>query len=198
MIVGLTGTIGSGKSTFANMLAKRGAHIIDADILAREVLAPGTSGLQEVIECFGSDILTSDKELNRKKLGSIIFSDRTKRAQLEKITHPKIQQLYQERLRALKGRVTPIVAVIPLLFESENQHDELERIIVVIADLNTRLERIQARDTCSLAAAQQKIASQMPQEEKMRYADYIVDNSADLDSLEQQAEKIYAEILDER
>lgn len=196
-VIGLTGSIGSGKSAVAALLAKLGATVVDADVLAREIVEPGKPALRKIVKAFGETVLNPDKTLNRKALGEIIFSDREKRTVLEAITHPKIRELWLEKLAEAKasGSSRIIVYVVPLLFESKKRYPELDKILVVAASERTCLYRIMARDKLTEEQAFLRIRSQLPISEKIKKADFVVMNEGDLRSLEEQVLEVYSEIL---
>ncbi|RMG39388.1 MAG: dephospho-CoA kinase [Candidatus Dadabacteria bacterium] len=184
MVVGLTGCIGSGKSTAAEILREHGAKIIDADLLAREVVAPGSQGLSEVINHFGKQYLTAAGELDRKKLAALVFNDQQKRAELEKILHPKIRELFLKKLEeTLRSNPGVIVYVVPLLFESKLSREELNYTAVVYAPAEVCINRIMVRDGLSYKEAEKRLAAQMDIEEKRRLADYVIDNSGGIEEL---------------
>lgn len=186
-LIALTGSIGSGKSTVANLLAVRGGEVIDADLLAREVVEPGTAGLKEVVQRFGPEILNSASGLDRAKLGRLVFSDPEKRKILESILHPKIQALFLERLRAARAREdgrTFIVHAVPLFFEASIPRELYDLVVVVSASRETSLSRIAARDNLSVDEAIARYDSQMPIAEKEAKSDYIIKNNGSLEELE--------------
>jgi dephospho-CoA kinase len=176
-IVALTGSIGSGKTAVAQILASRGATIIDADVLAREVVRPGSLALQEIANTFGPQFVRSDGELDRKALGEFVFDDVRRRKALEQITHPKIRALFLEKLRSLSANSKLTVYVVPLLFESGYTYPEMNAIVVVTAPEEVCIERILKRDGGSRKLAEQKFRSQMSPAEKAGRADFLIENS---------------------
>lgn len=180
-VIALTGGIGSGKSTVAKLLAEKGLPIIDADLLSREVVSPGSRGLSEVVEAFGSSVLNEDKTLNRSKLGKIIFGDKAKREKLESILHPKIRTLFRERLKELKPG--PVIYVVPLYFESKEGIPEVKRVIVVYSGDALCADRIQRRDNISPEEAKKRVEIQLSIDDKRAKADYTIDNTGGLDAL---------------
>lgn len=196
-IAALTGTIGSGKSIAADIFRKLGAHIIDADLLARKAVEPGQPALSEVVKKFGPSILFSDGTLDRKKLGKIIFADSIQRGELEAVVHPEIRKLFIKELDSIQ-RASPeaplILYVIPLLFETGSRHPEIQKIITVSAPREVCISRIMERDRCTYALAEQKINSQIPAEEKEKLSDFVINNNSTVKNLEEQVKDIYAKL----
>lgn len=194
MIVGLTGGIACGKSTVAKMFSALGCVIIDADIVAREVVEPGQEGLKAVVNRFGPGILNEKGELNRKALGALVFEDARARADLNAILHPLIRQrMEQKKEEAIKKNPPMILMDIPLLYES-GLEGTVEAVIVVYVPEQVQLERLMARDTLSRKEAEQRIRSQIPIEEKRKRADYIIDNSGTLQQTEDQVKSIFMKL----
>lgn len=176
-VFGLTGGIGSGKSTAAGFFRERGVPIVDADELAREAVAPGSAGLAQVVEAFGSEMLGADGGLDRKQLGAQVFADAEARKRLNSITHPIVRELAQARFAALdQAGVTLAGYDVPLLFEV-GLDSVLRPIVVVVTREATQLERIMERDGLSEAAARERMAAQMPLGEKQKRADYVLFNN---------------------
>jgi dephospho-CoA kinase len=180
-VIGLTGGIATGKSTVAAMLAARGAVVVDADLLAREVIAPGQPGYDEVVARFGRDIVNGAGVLDRAALAAIVFADPAARADLEAITHPRIGALMQARLRAALASSAPLaVADIPLLFE--NRRDTaFPQTLLVYAPREVQLLRMRQRDGLDTEAARQRVDAQMPIDEKRARATWVIDNGGSLD-----------------
>lgn len=196
-VVALTGSIASGKSAVAEVFKELGAHILDADILAREIVVAGSPGLEEIRKRFGDGVLTTDGQLNRRKLGEIIFADPAARADLERITHPKIRELFLRRLDELKNKVTdsqPVVYVVPLFFESGYAYPEIDKIVVVSAERETCIRRIMQRDDCTRELAEKKYDAQLPIEKKEASADFVIKNNSDLKSLREEAVRVFKEL----
>ena len=176
-VFGLTGGIGSGKSTAAGFFRERGVPIVDADELAREAVAPGSAGLAQVVEAFGPRVLGADGGLDRKQLGAQVFADAEARKRLNSITHPIVRELAQARFAALdQAGVTLAGYDVPLLFEV-GLDSVLRPIVVVVTREATQLERIMERDGLSEAAARERMAAQMPLGEKQKRADYVLFNN---------------------
>lgn len=189
-VFGLTGGIGSGKSTAAAVFRDRGVPIVDADELAREAVAPGSAGLAEVQAAFGPQILAADGSLDRKRLGALVFADAQARKRLNAITHPIVRRLSQERFRALEQQGVTLAGYdVPLLFEV-GLDAVLRPIVVVTARETTQLERILARDGLSEEAARERIAAQLPLTEKQKRADYVLYNNGGLDALAAQVDAL--------
>ena len=191
--VGLTGGIGSGKSTVAKALQEKGVTLVDADKIAREVVQPGELALQEIAEAFGSKILLADGNLDRAALKQRIFSDPLAKTQLEGILHPRIRQRILERVE--EATDTPyVVADIPLLVEN-NYPQYFDRVIVVDCPEETQIARVQARDEMSEAQILNIMASQATRKDRNAAATDIIDNSGDLASLKMQIEKLHESLL---
>lgn len=192
MLIGLTGSIASGKSSVAKYLKKLGAHVIDADQVARQVVMPGTPALEEIVSSFGPGILTPDVTLNREKLASIVFKDPRARETLEKITHPRIEKEVNQQISSFfadhpKGI---LVLEVPLLIET-GWHQKVDQVWLVTVDEGTQLRRLVTRDKLTLEQARERIASQMPQAEKAKYARVIIDNSGSTEKTLEQVQKFW-------
>lgn len=202
LVIGLTGNIGSGKSTVARRLESLGAKVIDADRVAREVVLPGNPALEEIVRSFGPDILNSEGALDRKKLGTIVFADPRARASLNAITHPRIKEAI--RLEIEKYRVNAdsctcsgvLVIEAPLLIEV-GLHHNVDEIWVVKVDENEQVERLAERDGLTPGEVRNRIAAQLPQEEKLKYARRVIDNSGDPLETQKQVDRHWADFLKE-
>jgi len=190
LILGVTGGIASGKSTAAALLGELGAHVISADQIAREVVEPGSEVLAQLVQMFGAQILTQDKTLDRKRLGDIVFADSEARARLESVMHPAIAELSKQRIKTAAQKHPLVVYEAPLLFEAKAQ-DRVDKVLCITVDPAIQLRRVQARDACSEADAQARIAVQMPQHKKAELSDYVVDNSADIAVLREQISHLW-------
>ena len=175
LLVGLTGGIGSGKSTVARMLEERGAVVFDADLLAREAVEPGTPGHAAVIERFGADVLAPGGELDREALASIVFADPSARRDLEQIVHPEVRRLFAEGSEAYRDTDRIVVFSAPLLVET-GMHTAFEILVVVSATVVTQIERLMRQRGMSEAAIRARIDAQAPLEDKAAVADFLVDN----------------------
>lgn len=192
MNIGLTGGIATGKSTVSRMLVKRGAILIDADVIAREVMEPGHPVLLEVRKRFGADIIHEDGTLNRKKLGEIVFSDPEERKALNEISHPAIRSEMKIRM-AKHEAVQPdrlVVVDIPLLYES-GLETMFEQVMVVYVPRELQLSRLMQRDGLTLEQAEARVRAQMDIERKKERADILIDNSLGLDKTESQIEEFW-------
>jgi len=193
-LVGLTGGIASGKSTVAEILKRQGAAIINADVLAREVVEPDRQAWTEIVNTFGTAVLQPDRALDRQKLRAIIFDDPDARKKLESIIHPQVRALAEQRIRehAAAGYAV-IVYEVPLLFEG-NLQEWLRPVILVACDVDTQRNRLQSRDNLSAAQAQKHIDAQMSLEAKRRLADYVIENNGDLEDLKRQVQAVLEKI----
>ncbi len=192
MRVGLTGGIASGKSTVAQLLVDLGAVLIDGDALAREVVAWGTPGLAQVVEEFGSDLLTPEGDLDRAALGRIVFADEAARRRLEAITHPLIFERYAE-LEAAAPPGALVVHDIPLLAES-GRADTFDEVIVVDAPPGLQVERMVRERGWTREEAESRIAAQASRADRLAIATYVIENTGTLDDLRAQVEAVYAEL----
>jgi dephospho-CoA kinase len=193
--VGLTGSIAVGKSFVLRALADLGCHMIDADQVAREVVAPGTAGLDLVTAAFGPEVLRENGQLDRAKLGSIVFADGAKRTQLNAILHPLIIAAQDERIRELESvDESGIVIIDAALMIESGGYRRLDKLIVVHCRPEIQLERLISRDNLSREDAVKRISAQMPQAEKMKYADYLIDTSDGFDATRQQVVAVFAKL----
>jgi dephospho-CoA kinase len=190
--VGLTGSIAVGKSFVSTVLAELGCHVLDADRTAREVVAPGTPGLRAVAEGFGREVLLADGSLDRPRLGEIIFADETKRLLLNSLLHPYIIAAQDEQLRHWEREDPDGVAVVDaaLMIESGG-YRRFDKLVVVHCRPEVQVERLMARNALSREEAERRIHAQMPQEEKMRYADFLIDTSDGFEPTRRQVAQVY-------
>ena len=193
LLVGLTGGIGSGKSTVARMLEERGAVVFDADLLAREAVEPGTQGHTAVIERFGADVLAPGGELDREALASIVFADPSARRDLEQIVHPEVRRLFAEGSEAYRDTDRIVVFSAPLLVES-GMHTAFEILVVISATVATQIERLMRQRGMSEPAIRARIDAQAPLEDKAAVADFLVDNEGTLAELESQVERLWHDL----
>ncbi len=190
-VVGLTGGIAAGKSTVAAMFRDLGAVIVDADQVARDVVQPGMPALSEIVERFGKGVLLPDGTLDRERLRKLVFDDERARRDLEAITHPRIIQRIAERIREELDKGKPIAIVeAALLFETRESF-LLDAVVVVTCDEETQIRRVVERSGLSREEAANIIRAQMPTKEKIRRADYLVDNSGSLLQTWKQVKEIW-------
>ncbi len=191
---GLTGGISSGKSTVARMLRDLGAHVLDADVFARQVVEPGTPGLAAVAARF-PNVLTPEGRLDRVKLGARVFADPTERAALNAIVHPLVGQAFLEKIQELAAQgVERAIYDVPLLIENGLQGG-MNGVILVWVPRALQKARLMARDGVDDAAAEARLAAQLPLDEKRPHATWIVDNSGDLASTRAQVEQVWQAVL---
>ena len=191
--VGLTGSIGVGKSFVSGVLIELGCRVLDADETAREVVEPASPALRDVVATFGPEILQSDGTLDRAKLGAIVFTDAAKRAALNSILHPYIIARQDERLREWEALTPDAIAVIDaaLLIESGG-YKRFDKLVVVHCRPDVQLERLVARDNLSRVEAERRIAAQMSQEEKLKFADYLIDTSDGFEAARRNTVAVYS------
>jgi dephospho-CoA kinase len=193
LLVGLTGGIGSGKSTAARLLEKRGAVVFDADVLAREAVAMETPGYDQVVERFGANVLSPGGDIDREALASIVFADPSARRDLEAIVHPEVRRLFAETTDRYQGTNAVVVFSAPLLVET-GMHTAFEVLIVVSVPVQTQIERLLRERAMSEDAIRARIAAQLPMEEKAAVADVLVDNEGTLEELEGQIDRIWDDL----
>jgi dephospho-CoA kinase len=189
--VGLTGGIASGKSLVADELAARGAIVIDADVLAREVVEPGTPALAAIIDRFGAQVLR-DGQLDRTRLAQIVFADPLARRDLERIVHPAVRDRAAELERAA-GDAAVVVHVIPLLVET-GQHEDFDLVVTVDVDHETQIQRLMVRNGYTRAEAESRIAAQASREDRRRAADVVLDNTGSVTQLGEQIDALWVEL----
>lgn len=190
--LGLTGGIASGKSTVSRIFAELGAIIIDSDVLAREVVAPGTEGLAEVVKAFGDEILTEAGEMDRAKVGVIVFADPTMRKVLEQVIHPRVF------LRALEideaaGEHDVVINDIPLLVET-NQADRFDAVVVVDVPTELQVERMVRDRGMTVEEAQGRIAAQASREQRLAVATYVIENTGTLAALHDRVREVWEQL----
>lgn len=194
-VIAITGGIGSGKSVVAKLFEQWGARVVDADILAREVVEPGSIGLQRVVEHFSEEMVLADGSLNRPKLASIIFSDPEKRKLLESLLHPLIRERWLTKLTELKQTNPPLIAyIVPLFFESSSSMPEIESVVLISAPEETRIQRIMDRDLFPRSIAEARIRAQLPDSAKIEKSDFVITNDSTLSSLEAQTRSVFERI----
>jgi len=190
--VGLTGSIAVGKSFVTSVFAELGCRILDADQTAREVVLPGAEGLKAVVEAFGEEVLTPDGTLDRERMASIVFADESQRQRLNQILHPFIIARQDEILRDWETEDPNGIGIVDaaLMIESGG-YKRFDKLIVVHCRPEVQLERLMLRNNLTLAEAERRIASQMPQEEKQKYADYLIDTSDGFEPTRKRTIEVY-------
>lgn len=185
--VGLTGSIAVGKSVVCEILREAGFHVLDADKTAREVVEPGTEGLAEIVRAFGPEILTDDGALDRKKMASVVFADAAKREILNSIIHPRVHTAQEQWMRSVEAKEPNGIAVIDaaLMIESGG-YARFDKLIVVWCEPAIQLKRLMLRDDLSETEAKKRIDVQMTQDEKKRFADYLIDTTHGFEDTRQQ------------
>lgn len=202
IVIGLTGNIGSGKSTVARRLAGLGAKTIDADQVARKVVLPGSACLEEIVREFGRSILNDQGELDRKKMGDVVFADPEARTRLNNIIHPWITEEIRGEITRFKkrpellGSAGVLVVDAPLLIETGLQHN-VDEVWVVKVDLKEQLQRLARRDGLAPEDVMNRLDAQLPQEEKLKYARRIIDNSGEPDATIKQTDRHWADLMKE-
>jgi dephospho-CoA kinase len=193
-LFGLTGGIASGKSTVSRMLRELGAHVLDADVIAREVVEPGTPGLAAIAARF-PNVLTPDGRLDRAKLGARVFADPTERAALNAIIHPLVGQAFLEKMQALAAQgLERVIYDVPLLIENGLQGG-MDGVLLIWVPRHLQKARLMARDGLDEGAAEARIGAQLPLDDKRQHATWIVDNSGDLASTRAQVEQVWQAML---
>lgn len=190
--VAITGGIGSGKSSVAALLKAEGAYLVSADAIAREVVAPGSEGLDEVRKAFGDGVIDTSGALDRSRLGELVFSNPALREQLEKITHPRIATRVAQCFASEEAKQASLwVYDVPLLFEAGLDKLGFRKTVCIYAPLPQRIERLSRRDGLSKREIEQRIAAQMPLEEKCQRADIVFDNSGSRAELEKRTKELF-------
>ncbi len=194
LVVGLTGGIASGKSTAAAFFRARGVPVIDADQVARDVVAPGTPGLAAVAAAFGPGVLQADGTLDRKRLRELVFADPTQRRRLEAILHPLIRDEIRARLAKASGPYC--ILDVPLLIESPALRALAQRVLVIDVPVELQVARLMQRDGMTAAQCEAMLAAQASRERRLEGADDVVDNAGDLTALQRQLESMHARYLE--
>ncbi|MDI3287529.1 dephospho-CoA kinase [Polyangium sp. 15x6] len=191
---GLTGGIACGKSTVAARLREQGVQVIDADVVARQAVAPGTSGLTEIVKLFGEGVLRHDGTLDRGKLGAIVFGDEEKRRALNRILHPRIGARTMMLAQELAQRGEPLACYEAALLVENGLQDAFRPLVVVTAPEEVQVQRTMVRDGLDEKAARARIRAQMPVAEKVKVADYVIDTSGTMEQTIQRADEVLAAI----
>ena len=192
LVVGLTGGIGSGKTTVASLFSRSGVPVIDADALARELVAPGQPAFDEIVSEFGRDLVSDSGTLDRSRLRALVFRNTTKRKRLEAILHPRIRCEMERRLRATKASYC--LLVIPLLFET-GQDELIDRVLVVDATREQQIRRTQDRDGVTRKSVEGILRAQLGRRERLKHADDVIRNDSDLAHLRQQVQALHRRYL---
>ncbi|MEQ5814528.1 dephospho-CoA kinase [Marinobacter sp. NFXS11] len=193
-VIGLTGGIGSGKSTVARLFGELGVHWVDADDVAREVVEPGTPALVRIAKHFGEQILTPEGALDRSQLRGIVFEKPEERVWLESLLHPIIREELIRQLNPENYQPPYVLLVSPLLLETD-QHELVDRIIVIDVPEETQIDRTMARDTNSREQVERIIAAQMSREDRLARADEVIDNDRPLDEVTRQVRELHERLL---
>jgi dephospho-CoA kinase len=195
MLVAVTGGIATGKSTVSKILEESGAPLIDFDLLAREVVAPEKPVWKEIVDYFGKEVVQDDGQIDRKRLSEIVFQDVEKRKKLESFTHPRIFEEFHRQVKeiAAKDPNAIIQAGIPLLIELNLQH-RFDKVLLVYAPRETQIDRLMKRDRISREAAMNILKAQMPIDEKLRYADFVIHNEGSPEETRKQVEAVWREL----
>lgn len=202
-IIGLSGGIGSGKSTVTRMLAELGATTVDADAIVHELQAPGTPMLAQIAEAFGAQVIREDGSLDRAALGAIVFRDPEARARLGDLVHPPVIAEMVRRAKAAVAAGAPLVVLdIPLFFEGQKAGTgtatamDYDATVLVWVPRAVQIERTVARDGCDVAEAERRVAAQMPIDEKRALATHVIDNSGSLEATRAQVEALFEELVE--
>ena len=197
LYIGLTGNIASGKTCASSLFAELGAHVLDADQVARELFECGTGTYRSVVDAFGVEILNPDGSINRKRLGEIVFSDKEKRLLLNRLTHTSVVMEIERRIRALE-QLDPegIIIVDAALIVEAGAHEKYQRLIVTACSPELQLSRLMMRDGLTEREARARIASQLPVEEKVKVAHYVIDTSGTLEQTRRQVEAVYRDLVE--
>lgn len=193
--IGLTGSVAVGKSFVCECLRGLGCHVLDADKTSRETVAKGTEGLAEIVSKFGDHVLQPDGELDRKKMGTIVFADEGKRQLLNSIIHPRVIEAQNNWIAEVEKNDPKGIAVIDaaLMIESGG-YQRFDKLIVVWCEPAIQLQRLMARDGFDENTAKMRIAAQMPQDEKKRFADHLIDTSSGFDETREQVERLISQL----
>jgi dephospho-CoA kinase len=195
LIVGLTGGVASGKTAVSQVLKEEGAYIIDADQIARELVQPHTSAWNELIRAFGQEILQEDGSIHRKKLADKVFAEPDQRKLLNQILHPRIKEEMDRRAKAIGEKDPEAIVVIdaPLIVEL-GDHREMDKLIVVTTTQTQQIERLKDRDGISPDEALRIVSSQMPMKEKLKFADYVIQNEGSPEETKKRAKEIFKDL----
>ena len=190
-VIGLTGGIACGKSTVARHLVELGATLVDADVIAREVVEPGSEGLAAIVARFGEEMADEVEGLRRKRLGALVFSDGQALAELNALLHPKISALIERRLESARRQGDPFVVIDAALLVEMGLHEHCDQVVVVDAPVKVQIERIAARDGLDGEQAQARIEAQATRERRLDVADFVIENAGDLAALNRQVDAFW-------
>ena len=193
--IGLTGGIASGKSTVGRLFRELGASVVDADKVAREVVARGSEGLAEIVDAFGAGVLDAAGALDRKALAAIVFEDAEARRRLERITHPRIFARSMQLMAAAAARGDRLAVYEAALLVENGSYKMMQALVVVAAHEATQIERVRTRDGVDETAARARIAAQLPLDQKIAVADYVIWNDGDRSELEARTREVHAALL---
>jgi dephospho-CoA kinase len=194
MVIGLTGGIASGKSTVSAKLKELGAAIIDVDVLARGVVSKGEIAYNRIVQCFGETILLPSGEINRKRLGSVVFSDKEKLGLLNSITHPEIISRVIDKIQELKAAGEKVIVVDAAILIEMGLHKYVDSVWVVIVEMETQIKRLIERDKFDYKDSENRIRSQFTNEVRKKYADVIIDNNKPLEEVGKKLEELWNNI----
>ncbi len=192
MVVGLTGGIGSGKSTVSAMLSERSALVVDADVVARQVVEPGGPAYQAVVDRFGPEVLGGDGALDRQRLADVVFADPGALSHLNAIVHPAVRAVMAELVAKAEPDAAVVVLDIPLLVESRRSYPDLAGVVVVDCPVDVAVRRVVAQRGMNEEAVRARISAQASREERLAQADFVIDNSGSLDHLAGEVERCWA------
>jgi dephospho-CoA kinase len=195
LLVAVTGGIASGKSAVSKMLHELGAPIIDYDVIARLIVEPGKPAWKDIVACFGEKVLKEDKQIDRKKLSHIVFRNADKRKVLESFTHPRIIEEAARQADEIAGKNPKAIIqfAVPLLIEI-NLQDQFHKVLLVYVPRETQIERLMKRDGITRDAAESILKAQLPIDEKLKYADFVIHNEGTLEETRKQVEQVWAEL----
>ncbi|MBI2847261.1 MAG: dephospho-CoA kinase [Chloroflexi bacterium] len=191
IVVGLTGGIGTGKSSVSKMLSELGAFVLDADAVGHEIYKKGTEGWQEVVRAFGREVLLPDGEVDRKKLGKVVFSDPKELAKLNGIAHPRMKEVMRQRLEALRGDGVQVVVLEAAILIEAGWTSLVDEVWVVVASEAEIVRRLGARSGLSEEEVKARLRSQFSDEERRKHADVLIENDSDLEELHRKVEELW-------
>lgn len=195
MVIGLTGGIASGKSTVSAKLKQLGAAVIDADIVSRAVVSKGEIAYNRIVQCFGESILLPSGQINRKRLGGIVFSDKEKLALLNSITHPEIISKVKDKIQELKASGEKVIVVDAAILIEMGLYKYVDSVWVVTVDRETQIKRLIERDKFDYKDSENRINSQFTNEVRRKYADVIIDNNKSVEEVEKRLEELWNNII---